>query len=78
MRANLTLQQLKAFTQPLSVDQQEFQGINPRQKVAVREKLEADIQAFLESGNAIHSLPAPNWNSASRKACEWLPLETVA
>lgn len=78
MRANLTLQQLKAFTQPLSIDEQAFQGINPRQKEAVRAKLEADIQAFLNAGNAIDRLPEPNWRNESRKVVAQFQLESVA
>lgn len=78
MRANLTLQQLKAFTQPLSIDEQAFQGISPRRKEAVRAKLEADIQAFLKAGNEIDRLPEPNWRNESRKVVARFQLESVA
>lgn len=78
MRANLTPQQLKAFTQPLSIDEQAFQGINPRQKDAVRKRLEADIQAYLAAGHAIDQMPEPDWRNESRKACEQFHLESVA
>lgn len=78
MRANLTLQQLKAFTQPLTIDEQAFQGISPRRKAAIREKLEADVQAFLAAGNKIDALPEPDWRNESRKVCARFQLESVA